>query len=49
MCLRFLGHSYFGSHDVQVAITRETPSAEVLLIAYSIAQHWRRARYQGGA
>ena len=48
LSLRFLGKSYLGFHDVQVDMIQEAPSAEVLLIAYSVAQHWHRSRYQGG-
>lgn len=48
-CLRFLGNPYFGPHDIQVLLSREAPSAGLLLTAYSVAQHWHLSRYQWGA
>ena len=52
LCLRselsFLP-GFLGSRDVQVLCMREEPSPELLLIVYSVAQHWHRKRYQGGS
>jgi hypothetical protein len=47
--LRFLEKPLLrSSKDIEVLLSRDPPRAGLLLIAYSVAQHWHRSRYEGG-